>query len=128
MLRFSYIWKNKQLKTENEALRQHRKVSHAHARQNKTLGAPSLGKIRGRSESSASDDEVSLFGVPPARVQCAACSTRISDVWWRCPRSLQGKAMCETCGFVKFAFPMPELREQIELAEIRSNLIREGRG
>jgi hypothetical protein len=98
VLRFSYIWKNKKLKLENEAIRQHHKVSTAHARQNKTLGAPSLGRIRAGADSSASDDEVSLHSSAPNKTQCAACSTRISGVWWRCPRTVQGSSMCETCG------------------------------
>jgi hypothetical protein len=105
VLRYSYIWKNQKLKGENEALRQHHKVSSSHARQNKTLGAPSLGRIRGRGDSISSDDEVtSLFGDGEeavkrgGKVQCAACSTRISEVWWRCPRTVAGKAMCESCG------------------------------
>lgn len=101
VLRYSYIWKNRKLKLENEALRAHVKVSTAHARQNKTLGAPSLGRIRGKGDSDASDDEVSLYNAnftSANKMQCAACSTRISTVWWRCPRSLPGNAMCETCG------------------------------
>jgi hypothetical protein len=107
VLRFSYIWKNQKLKVENEALRQHHKVSPVHARQNRTLGAPSLGKIRGREDldDSSDDDGVnSLFGEGEeivkrgGRLQCAACSTRISEVWWRCPRTVHGKAMCESCG------------------------------
>lgn len=102
VLRYSYIWKNRKLKLENEALRAHVKVSTAHARQNKTLGAPSLGRIRGKGgDSEASDDEVSLYSASFAnanKMQCAACSTRNSTVWWRCPRSVQGNAMCETCG------------------------------
>ncbi|RSH90248.1 putative PHD type zinc finger protein with BAH domain-containing protein [Saitozyma podzolica] len=104
VLRFSYIWKNRKLRSENEALRAHHKVTSAHARQNKTLGAPSLGRIRGsgsRQDSEASDDEVSLYSSSYAssnKMQCAACSTRISSVWWRCPRTVQGIAMCESCG------------------------------
>ena len=101
VLRYSYIWKNKQLKAENEAIRQHRKVNTAHARQNKTLGAPSLGRIRTREGSEESDAEGSLFGEEikdTKKAQCAACATRISKVWWRAPRSIAGDAMCETCG------------------------------
>lgn len=101
VLRFSYIWKNKQLKAENEAIRQHRKVNTAHARQNKTLGAPSLGRIRARHGSEVSDSEGSLFGdeiKDTKKAQCAACSTRISNVWWRAPRTIPGDAMCENCG------------------------------
>ncbi|KAL1409778.1 putative PHD type zinc finger protein with BAH domain-containing protein [Vanrija albida] len=102
VLKFSYMWKNKKLKTENELIRQHRKVHAVHARNNsKTLGAPSLGKIRSRAESEATDDAVSLYGaayVSTNRMQCATCSTRMSNVWWRCPRSVQGTAMCEPCG------------------------------
>ena len=104
VLRFSYKWKNEKLKDENEALRAHHKVSRSHARQNKTLGAPSLGRIRARAGSSPADDEVSLYNasfVSTNKMQCAACSTRISDAWWRCPRTLQGIAMCESCGCVE---------------------------
>ncbi|OCF76650.1 hypothetical protein I204_02349 [Kwoniella mangroviensis CBS 8886] len=102
VLRFSYIWKNKQLFKENEELRLHHKVSTSHARQNKTLGAPSLGKIRA-ANTDHSDDEVSLYGNDFTKrkdkdVKCAACSTRLSQVWWRCPRTVQGDAMCEDCG------------------------------
>ncbi|WWC87223.1 uncharacterized protein L201_002111 [Kwoniella dendrophila CBS 6074] len=107
VLRFSYIWKNKQLSKENEALRHHHKVSTSHARQNKTLGAPSLGRIRVTSSlANHSDDEVSLYGNDFIKekeqekeiIKCAACSTRISSVWWRCPRTVQGETMCEDCG------------------------------
>lgn len=102
VLRFSYMWKNKKLKTENELIRQHRKVHAAHARTNRgTLGPPSLGKIRSRAESETSDDEGSLYNasfVATNRMQCAACSTRTSNVWWKCPRTVQGNAMCESCG------------------------------
>jgi hypothetical protein len=101
VLRFSYIWKNKKLRVENEALRAHHKVNTPHARQNKTLGAPSLGRIRARADSDASDDEVSLYNAGYAaanKMQCATCSTRISGVWWRCPRTVHGTAMCESCG------------------------------
>lgn len=101
VLRFSYIWKNKKLKVENEALRAHHKVNTAHARQNRTLGAPSLGRIRAKADNETSDDEVSLYNasfVSANKMQCAACSTKISNVWWRCPRSVHGIAMCETCG------------------------------
>ena len=102
VLRYSYIWKNKQLKAENEAIRQHRKVNTAHARQNKTLGAPSLGRIRAREGSEDSEAaEGSLFGdeiKETKKAQCAACSTRVSSVWWRAPRSIPGDAMCENCG------------------------------
>ncbi|WWC59192.1 uncharacterized protein I303_101741 [Kwoniella dejecticola CBS 10117] len=105
VLRFSYIWKNRQLSKENEALRHHHKVSTSHARQNKTLGAPSLGRMRA-AQDHHSDDEVSLYGNDFAKrkdkeketLKCAACSTRISTVWWRCPRTVQGEAMCEDCG------------------------------
>ena len=101
VLRYSYIWKNRKLKFENEALRAHLKVTHSHARQNRTLGAPSLGRIRARGSSSPLDDEVSLYNegfVSSNKMQCAACSTRISSVWWRCPRTVPGNAMCENCG------------------------------
>lgn len=102
MLKFSYTWKNKKLKTENDLIRQHRKVHAAHARNNnRTLGPPSLGKIRSRAESENSDDEGSLYNASFAtinRMQCAACSTRTSNVWWKCPRTVAGNAMCESCG------------------------------
>jgi len=101
VLRFSYIWKNKKLKIENDALKAHVKVHSAHARQNKTLGAPSLGRIRITNDSDGSDDEVSLYngGYTSAhKMQCAACMTRESSVWWRCPRTITGDAMCEGCG------------------------------
>jgi hypothetical protein len=101
VLRFSYIWKNKKLKAENEALRAHLKVHAAHARQNKTLGAPSLGRIRAKADPDASDDEVSLYNasyVSANKMQCAACSTKTSKAWWRCPRTVHGTAMCESCG------------------------------
>ncbi|ORX34360.1 hypothetical protein BD324DRAFT_635569 [Kockovaella imperatae] len=101
VLRFSYIWKNGKLKEENEALRAHHKVSHSHARQNKTLGAPSLGRIRGHASSTPTDDEVSLYDasfISTNKLQCAACSTKISSAWWRCPRTVPGNAMCEDCG------------------------------
>jgi hypothetical protein len=101
VLRFSYQWKNKRLKIENEALRAHHKVNSAHARQNRTLGAPSLGRIRAREASEQEDDMVSLLGADQVRegkMQCAACSTRLGDVWWRCPRTVQGKGMCASCG------------------------------
>ena len=101
VLRYSYIWKNKKLKAENDALKAHVKVNPAHARQNKTLGAPSLGRIRVTADSDASDDEVSLYNTNTSKLKCAACSTRISDVWWRCPRTIQGTAMCESCGYVE---------------------------
>jgi len=102
VLKFSYMWKNKKLKSENDLIRQHRKVHAAHARNNRgTLGPPSLGKIRSRAESETSDDEGSLHNasyVSANRMQCAACSTRNSNVWWKCPRTVQGIAMCESCG------------------------------
>ena len=103
VLRFSYIWKNKKLKIENDALKAHVKVHTAHARQNKTLGAPSLGRMRNTNDSDGSDDEVSLYnaGYTSAhKMQCAACMTRESSVWWRCPRTITGDAMCEACGWV----------------------------
>ncbi|OCF37587.1 hypothetical protein I316_00713 [Kwoniella heveanensis BCC8398] len=102
VLRFSYIWKNQQLKKENEALRQHHKVNISHARQNKTLGAPSLGRMRAKARDDQDDDTTSLYNATflkeNPKVQCAACSTRISNVWWRCPRTVPGVAMCENCG------------------------------
>jgi hypothetical protein len=100
VLRFSYIWKNKKLKVENEALRAHLKVNTTHAKQNKTLGAPSLGRIRASNQSDVgSDDDISLYGAETlSKPQCAACSTRLSEVWWKCPRTVPGVAMCETCG------------------------------
>lgn len=101
VLRYSYKWKNQKLQAENEALRQHRTVTASHARQNKTLGAPSLGLIRPGAGSGKADDEVSLFGadyVSSHKMQCAACSTRLGDIWWKCPRTISGEAMCESCG------------------------------
>ncbi|KAL7424387.1 putative PHD type zinc finger protein with BAH domain-containing protein [Cryptotrichosporon argae] len=103
VLRFHYVHGNKKLKAENEAARQHRKVHAALGRtpSAKTLGAPSLGKIRRAADSDASDDEVSLYGPAYAddgTPQCAACATKLGNVWWRCPRILHGEAMCETCG------------------------------
>ncbi|WVQ84001.1 hypothetical protein IAT38_006146 [Cryptococcus sp. DSM 104549] len=102
VLRFSYIWKNNQLRAENEALRHHQRTSTSHARQNKTLGAPSLGRIRpGGKDEAQKDDEVSLYGqafVSTNKMTCAACSTRLGSVWWRCPRTVPGIAMCEGCG------------------------------
>lgn len=102
VVRFTYKWKNKKLKIENDLIRAHRRVHAAHARNNsKTLGPPTLGKIRSRAESETSDDEGSLYNASVAassRLQCAACSTRISNVWWKCPRTVQGTAMCESCG------------------------------
>ena len=103
MLRFSYQWKNKRLKVENDALKAHHRVASAHARQNRTLGAPSLGKIRAGAKESVDDedDDVSLYGadaVKDNKMQCAACSTRLGEVWWRCPRTVPGIAMCISCG------------------------------
>nr|AAV28764.1 ZNF1p [Cryptococcus gattii] len=100
ILRFSYIWKNDKLKDENEALRQHRRVSVSHARQNRTLGAPSLGKMRIGDKSKVDDDETSLYGssTGESTMACATCSTRLGQVWWRNPRTVPGIAMCESCG------------------------------
>lgn len=102
VVRFTYMWKNKKFKAENELYRQHRKVHAAHGRRTETLGPPPIvGKVRSRAESEVSDDEGSLYNasyVSTNRLQCAACSTRISNVWWRCPRTVQGNAMCESCG------------------------------
>ncbi|KIR60339.1 hypothetical protein I314_03630 [Cryptococcus bacillisporus CA1873] len=100
ILRFSYIWKNDKLKDENEALRQHRRVSVSHARQNRTLGAPSLGKMRIGDKSKVDDDETSLYGssTGESTMTCATCSTRLGQVWWRNPRTVPGIAMCESCG------------------------------
>nr|AAN75616.2 ZNF1 [Cryptococcus neoformans var. neoformans] len=100
ILRFSYIWKNNKLKDENEALRQHRRVSVSHARQNRTLGAPSLGKMRIGDKSKVEDDETSLYGssTGESTMRCATCSTKLGQVWWRSPRTVPGIAMCESCG------------------------------
>lgn len=102
MVRYTFKWRNKRLKTENDLIRQHRKVHAAHGRNNsKTLGPPSLGKIRSRADSEVSEDEGSLYNaafVSVNRMQCAACGTRSSNVWWKCPRTVQGNAMCEPCG------------------------------
>ncbi|EAL21369.1 hypothetical protein CNBD0650 [Cryptococcus deneoformans B-3501A] len=102
ILRYSYLWKNEQLKDENEALRQHRRISISHARQNRTLGAPSLGKMRIGDKSDIEDDETSIYSQPLAgtgsTMVCATCSTKVGQVWWRCPRTVPGIAMCESCG------------------------------
>lgn len=105
ILRYSYLWKNEQLKNENEALRQHRRISISHARQNRTLGAPSLGKMRIGDKSEVEDDETSIYSQPLAgtgsTMVCATCSTKVGQVWWRCPRTVPGIAMCEFCGYVE---------------------------
>jgi hypothetical protein len=101
VLRFRYIWGNEKLKLENEAARQHQRINTIHGRHMKTLGAPSMGRIRSRQGSEMSDDEVSWYAADFAKAsnfQCAACSTRISDSWWKCPKSVKGRAMCDTCG------------------------------
>nr|AAN75157.2 ZNF1 [Cryptococcus neoformans var. grubii] len=100
ILRFSYIWKNDKLKVENEALRQHRRVSVSHARQNRTLGPPSLGKMRIGDKSKVEDDETSLYGssIGESTMRCATCSTKLGQVWWKSPRTVPGIAMCESCG------------------------------
>lgn len=102
VVRYTFKWRNKRLKTENDLVRQHRKVHGTHGRNHsKTLGPPSLGKIRSRADSEASDDEGSLYNaafVSANRMSCAACGTRSSNVWWKCPRTVQGNAMCEPCG------------------------------
>lgn len=102
VLRYYYMWRNEQLKRENDALRHHQKIHVTHGRTQKTLGAPSLGKVRSRAPSSElSDDDTSLYDPDEAvsrKLQCAACSTRLSKVWWRAPRSLSGESMCENCG------------------------------
>nr|AEG78625.1 ZNF1 [Cryptococcus gattii] len=102
ILRYSYLWKNGKLKDENEALRQHRRISISHARQNRTLGAPSLGKMRIGDKSEVEDDEKSIYAQPLAgtgsTMVCVTCSTKISQLWWRCPRTVPGIAMCESCG------------------------------
>lgn len=102
VLRYYYIWRNEQLREENEALRHHQKIHITHGRTQQTLGAPTLGKVRSRAPSSvASDDETSLYDPDDAaqrKLQCAACSTRLSKIWWRAPRSLSGESMCENCG------------------------------
>lgn len=102
ILRYSYLWKNGKLKDENEALRQHRRISISHARQNRTLGAPSLGKMRIGDKSEVEDDETSIYAQPLAgtgsTMVCVTCSTKISQLWWRCPRTVPGIAMCESCG------------------------------
>lgn len=104
VLRFSYIYEGKQLKAEHEAVRAHTKIT-AHTRkgqtQSQTLGAPSLGKIRAREDGDDSDGEKSTYGPDQAtgvKLKCAACGTRESRAWWRCPRSITGNAMCENCG------------------------------
>ncbi|CAK9782337.1 hypothetical protein CC85DRAFT_282380 [Cutaneotrichosporon oleaginosum] len=100
VVRYTFKWRNLRLKTENDLIRQHRKVHGAHRHNGKTLGPPALGKMRSRADSEASD-EGSLYGAAHAaaqRLSCAACGTRASAVWWKCPRSVQGAAMCEPCG------------------------------
>lgn len=101
-MRYTFKWRNKRLKTENDLIRQHRKVHAAHGRNHgKTLGPPSMGKIRSRADSPVSEDEGSLYNAPfvsANRMQCAACGTRQSNVWWKSPRTVQGNAMCESCG------------------------------
>jgi hypothetical protein len=102
-LRFSYKWKNKKLRVENLALQANKDVKQAHARQNRTLGAPSLGRIRAGAPAHVEDDddERSLYGedfIRDNKMQCAACSTRLGESWWRCPRTVNGIAMCITCG------------------------------
>ncbi|KIR72301.1 hypothetical protein I310_03703 [Cryptococcus deuterogattii CA1014] len=110
ILRYSYLWKNGKLKDENEALRQHRRISISHARQNRTLGAPSLGKMRIGDKSEVEDDETSIYAQPLAgtgsTMVCVTCSTKISQFWWRCPRTVPGIAMCESCGssYRKYGF------------------------
>lgn len=96
------------MKIENEALRAHTKVS-AHARkvgptQSQTLGAPTLGKLRAREEGDDSDGEGSTYNEDQAsgsKLKCAACQTRETRIWWRCPKSITGSAMCEPCGWVE---------------------------
>lgn len=77
----------------------------AHARkgqtQSQTLGAPSLGRIRARDDGDDSDGEGSVFNDDLSgggKLKCAACQSRESRVWWRCPKSITGNAMCENCG------------------------------
>ncbi|GMK59807.1 hypothetical protein CspeluHIS016_0900240 [Cutaneotrichosporon spelunceum] len=102
VVRYTFKWRNKRLKTENDLIRQHRKVHGTHGRNHsKTLGPPSLGKIRSRADSEISDDEGSLYSAAYTsanRMSCAACGTRTSNVWWKCPRTVQGNTMCEPCG------------------------------
>lgn len=101
VVRYTFKWRNKRLKSENDLHRQHMKVHAAHGRNKQTLGPPSMGKIRSRADSEVSEDEGSLYNAAFTsinRMQCAACGTRSSNVWWKCPRTVQGIAMCESCG------------------------------
>lgn len=101
VVRYTYMWKNKKYKAENELLRQHRKVHSIHGRTSSTLGPIPLGHVRRADSEMPDDDASSLYNanyVRDHKLQCAVCWTRISNVWWKCPRSVTGNAMCETCG------------------------------
>lgn len=132
ILRYSYLWKNGKLKDENEALRQHRRISISHARQNRTLGAPSLGKMRIGDKSEVEDDETSIYAQPLAgtgsTMVCVTCSTKISQFWWRCPRTVPGIAMCESCGYVELSslrLLLTNAACKVKLPEVRSYIIRQ---
>lgn len=132
ILRYSYLWKNGKLKDENEALRQHRRISISHARQNRTLGAPSLGKMRIGDKSEVEDDETSIYAQPLAgtgsTMVCVTCLTKISQFWWRCPRTVPGIAMCESCGYVELSslrLLLTNAACKVKLPEVRSYIIRQ---
>nr|XP_031861887.1 uncharacterized protein CI109_002716 [Kwoniella shandongensis]KAA5528959.1 hypothetical protein CI109_002716 [Kwoniella shandongensis] len=135
VLRFSYIWNNRRLAAENEALRQHQRVNTHHARHTKTLGAPTLGKIRPGSKDDAdhSDDEVSMYNASftsSNKMVCAACSTKISEVWWRCPRTVSGIAMCENCGsnYRKYGVIAFTKSDDSKKAEKKDAALKKGKG
>ncbi|TYJ52428.1 hypothetical protein B9479_006969 [Cryptococcus floricola] len=101
ILRYFYIWKNNQLRVENEAVRQHHPLVTPHSRQPKTLGPPSLGKIRSAGDDRKENDSASVYGKVTEgepHFTCATCSTRLGEIWWKCPRTVPGEAMCNVCG------------------------------
>ncbi|WVQ76766.1 hypothetical protein IAR50_006440 [Cryptococcus sp. DSM 104548] len=101
ILRYFYIWKNDQLKFRNEALRQHHPLATTHSRQTNTLGPPPLGKVRSAGDDCQDDDSASVYAKHPEGEKefiCATCSTRLGEIWWKCPRTVQGEAMCNICG------------------------------
>ncbi|ODN75351.1 hypothetical protein L202_06527 [Cryptococcus amylolentus CBS 6039] len=101
ILRYFYIWKNNQLRVENEAVRQHHPLVTPYSRQPKTLGPPSLGKIRSAGDDRKENDSASVYGKATEgehHFTCATCSTRLGEIWWKCPRTVPGEAMCNVCG------------------------------